>query len=169
MKEDAYQGRCAVAGAFPPWLRGALYRAGPGLWEVGERQLRHTFDGFALIGTLRVTSGGAAGPAGDLEPEVFAHQRFVDNEPYRAARRGRLIVDKFASRRRFEGWGAWAQDRIRVRGLGANCCAPLCTRALDPLANYRRRIRRPDPTLLKRSWPSLLFPSTPSACIGPAR
>ena len=120
VKEDAYQGRCAVAGAFPPGLRGTLYRAGPGLWEVGERQLRHTFDGFALIGTLRVTSGGAAGPAGDLEPEVFAHQRFVDNEPYRAARRGRLIVDKFASRRRFEGWGAWSQDRIRVRGVWAN-------------------------------------------------
>ena len=52
--------------------------------------------------------------------EVHAHQRFVDNEPYRAARRGRLIVDKFASRRRFEGWGAWAQDRIRVRGSSLN-------------------------------------------------
>ena len=52
---------------------------------------------------------------GDGSGDVQAHQRFVDNEPYRAARRGRLIVDKFASRRRFEGWGAWAQDRIRVR------------------------------------------------------
>ena len=48
--------------------------------------------------------------------EVHAHQRFVDNEPYRAARRGTLVVDKFASRRRFEGWGTWAKDRIRVSG-----------------------------------------------------
>ena len=51
---------------------------------------------------------------------MVAHQRFVDNEAYRAARRGRLIVDKFSSRRRFEGWGAWAQDRIRVRGSRAS-------------------------------------------------
>ena len=64
--------------------------------------------GFAVIGTVQFRGDGSG--------EVLAHQRFVDNEPYRAARRGRLIVDKFASRRRFEGWGAWAQDRIRVRG-----------------------------------------------------
>ena len=49
------------------------------------------------------------------EDEILAQQRFVDNEAYRAARRGSLIVDRFASKRRFEGWGAWAQDRIRVR------------------------------------------------------
>ena len=64
--------------------------------------------GFAIIGTVQFRGGGSG--------EVLAHQRFVDNEPYRAARRGRLIVDKFASRRRFEGWAAWAQERIRVRG-----------------------------------------------------
>ena len=87
-------------------------RAGPGLWEVGERQLRHCSDGFAVIGTVQFRGDGSG--------EVLAHQRFVDNEPYRAARRGRLIVDKFASRRRFEGWGAWAQERIRVRGLSLN-------------------------------------------------
>ena len=112
MQEDSYQGSCTVAGALPPWLRGTLFRAGPGLWEVGERQLRHVMDGFAVIGTINF--------CGDGSGEVLAHQRFVDNEPYRAARRGRLIVDKFASRRRFEGWGAWAQERIRVRGLSLN-------------------------------------------------
>jgi len=106
LPEDAYSGRCAVAsGALPPWLRGTLFRAGPGLWEVGDRQLRHSSDGFGVMGTVNFNGTG----------EVFARQQFVDNEPYRAARRGQLIVDKFASRRRFEGWGAWAQDRIRVR------------------------------------------------------
>ena len=53
---------------------------------------------------------------GASDGDVLAHQRFVDDEPYRAARRGALIVDKFASKRRFEGWAAWAQDRIRVSG-----------------------------------------------------
>ena len=94
-----------MSGALPPWLRGTLYRAGPGLWEVGERQLRHIMDGFSIIGAT-VFGGPGEG--------VIAHQRFIDNEPYRAARRGSLIVNKYASRRRFAGWGEWAQDRIRV-------------------------------------------------------
>ena len=59
-----------------------------------------------MVGTLQFRGDGSG--------EVHSHQRFLDNEPYRAARWGRLIVDKFASRRRFEGWGTWAQDRIRV-------------------------------------------------------
>ena len=44
-QEDSYRGSCAVRGALPPWLRGTLLRSGPGLWEVGERQLRHFNDG----------------------------------------------------------------------------------------------------------------------------
>ena len=118
-QEDSYRGRAAVAGALPPWLKGTLFRAGPGLWEVGERQLRHLSDGFAVIGTVAFRGDGSGG--------VLAHQRFVDNEPYRAARRGSLIVDKFASRRRFEGWGAWAQDRIRVRGSRFSEITAVCT------------------------------------------
>ena len=45
LQEDSYRGSCAVRGALPPWLRGTLLRSGPGLWEVGERQLRHLHDG----------------------------------------------------------------------------------------------------------------------------
>ena len=108
-QEDAYQGACSVSGAVPPWLRGTLYRVGPGLWEVGGRQLRHLLDGFVVVGA---TAFGGPGEG------VATQQRFVDNEPYRAARRGSLIVDKFASRRRFAGWGEWAQERIRVRARG---------------------------------------------------
>ena len=94
-----------------------------------------------MIGTVRF-QGRGDGPG----EEVVAHQRFVDNEPYRAARRGTLIVDKFASRRRFEGWGTWAQDRIRVS---------------DPLSTFRNQhcaIRDPahlpqSPTPLGRTQP----------------
>ena len=68
--------------------------------------MRHTLDGFILIGSMRF----------DGEGGVLAQQRFVDDEPYRAARhRGLLMIDKFASRRRFSGWGHWAKERIRVR------------------------------------------------------
>ena len=95
-----------MSGTPPPWLRGTLYRVGPGLWEVGSRQLRHVLDGFAVVGS--VTFGGPG-------ERTIAQQRFIDSEPYRAARMGSFIVDKFASRRRFAGWGEWAQERIRVR------------------------------------------------------
>ena len=54
---------------------------------------------------------------------AHARQKFVDDEPYRAARKGRLIVDKMASRRRFESWGTWAQDRIQVRRGWSFSCA----------------------------------------------
>ena len=61
--------------------------------------------GFAVLGSVRLEGPG--------RPAV-AQQRFVPDESYLAARRGALTVDKFASRRRFEGWGGWAQARIKV-------------------------------------------------------
>ena len=94
-----------MQGAVPPWVRGTLFRTGPGLWEVGSRQLRNVCDGFAVI--YAITFDG---------PAVSSRQRFVDDEAYRAARRGHLIVDRMGSRRRFEGWGGWAQTRIQARG-----------------------------------------------------
>jgi len=44
-QEDAYRGTCRVSGSLPAWLRGSLFRTGPGLWEVGSRQLKHATDG----------------------------------------------------------------------------------------------------------------------------
>ena len=114
-QEDSYYGTCSVHGTPPPWLRGTLYRVGPGLWEVGSRQLRHVLDGFAVVGAV------AFGGPGE---RTIAQQRFIDSEPYRAARMGVLLVDKFASRRRFAGWGEWAQERIRVSPRGASLPRP---------------------------------------------
>ena len=101
---DSYEGQCVVQGAVPAWMRGTLFRVGPGLWEVGTRQLRNACDGFAVICALTFDGNAAS-----------SQQRFVDDDAYRAAREGRLIVDRLVSRRRFEGWGAWAQSRIQAR------------------------------------------------------
>ena len=79
--------------------------------------------GFAVLAAVQFGRGASDG-------DVLAQQRFVDDEPYRAARRGALVVDKFASKRRFGGWAAWAQDRIRVRAL-----LPPCTLFLVPCVN----------------------------------
>lgn len=40
---------CCISGIIPPWLSGRLVRNGPGLFEVGETEYRHWFDGHALL------------------------------------------------------------------------------------------------------------------------
>ena len=44
-QDDSYSGRCEVRGSLPRWFKGTLFRTGPGLWEVGTRQLRQFHDG----------------------------------------------------------------------------------------------------------------------------
>ena len=84
--------------------------------------------GFPVASAIRI--GGA-------EEGIAATQRFVDDPAYRAARRGSLIVDRVMSRRRYEGWGAWAQERIRVRfcSLGARCTPQRRLRATVLMGN----------------------------------
>jgi beta,beta-carotene 9',10'-dioxygenase len=38
-----------VEGEIPPWLRGTLFRNGPGTWEAGKSRMRHWFDGLAML------------------------------------------------------------------------------------------------------------------------
>ena len=45
---------------------------------------------------------------------MSAQQRFVDDDVYRAARGGELIVNKLASRRKFTSWGAWASTLMNA-------------------------------------------------------
>ena len=74
---------------------------------------------------------------------VIAQQRFVDTEAYRAARyRGELIVDKFASRRRFAGWAEWAQARLQVRPsfLPSDVRAATSVAALLQFGCFRSRL-----------------------------
>jgi beta,beta-carotene 9',10'-dioxygenase len=41
--------RLDVDGAMPSWLRGVLVRNGPALFEIGEQQFNHWFDGLAML------------------------------------------------------------------------------------------------------------------------
>lgn len=38
-----------IEGEVPPWLRGTLFRNGPGTWEAGKDRMRHWFDGLAML------------------------------------------------------------------------------------------------------------------------
>ncbi|RXM28794.1 Retinoid isomerohydrolase [Acipenser ruthenus] len=46
-----------VTGVIPPWLKGSLLRLGPGLFEIGEEQFYHLFDGQALFHKFDLKNG----------------------------------------------------------------------------------------------------------------
>lgn len=46
-----------VEGRIPPWVRGTLVRNGPGQFEVGHKQIRHWFDGYAMLHAFHIEEG----------------------------------------------------------------------------------------------------------------
>ena len=46
-----------IVGICPDWLTGSLLRAGPAKFEVGEHQIEHWFDGFAMLHKFSFTHG----------------------------------------------------------------------------------------------------------------
>ncbi len=46
-----------VEGKIPSWVRGTLVRNGPGKFEVGERTIRHWFDGYAMLHAFHIEDG----------------------------------------------------------------------------------------------------------------
>lgn len=75
-----------VRGELPPWLTGALVRTGPAQFEVGEKQLRHWFDGLAMLHAFSFGDG-----------EVGYSSRFLETKARRAAERGRMEMQEFAT------------------------------------------------------------------------
>lgn len=45
-------------GTFPEWLEGTLIRNGPGLYTFGETEMKHVFDGMALLHRFQITDNG---------------------------------------------------------------------------------------------------------------
>jgi carotenoid cleavage dioxygenase-like enzyme len=76
-----------VEGAVPDWLRGTLLRNGPGRFEAGETPLRHWFDGLAMLHRFSFDGG-----------RVSYANRFLRTDAYRAAERGDLSFEEFATR-----------------------------------------------------------------------
>ncbi len=76
-----------LRGELPPWLSGSLLRTGPAKFEVGERSMRHWFDGMAMLHRFTVAGG-----------HVGYSNRFLESRSYRAAReRGRIAYPEFAT------------------------------------------------------------------------
>jgi carotenoid cleavage dioxygenase-like enzyme len=76
-----------VDGRLPPWLRGVLVRNGPALFEIGEQQLNHWFDGLAMLHAFAFGAG-----------RVSYANRFLRSSQYLAWKRtGKMAYSEFGT------------------------------------------------------------------------
>jgi len=76
-----------VEGEIPGWLTGSLIRTGPAKFEEGENQMRHWFDGFAMLHRFAFSDGG-----------VSYANRFLGGKAYEAAKeKGEITYSEFAT------------------------------------------------------------------------
>lgn len=81
-------------GEMPRWLQGSLLRTGPAKFEVGGtaaegggQQMRHWFDGLAMLHRFTIEDG-----------RVSYGNRFLESRSYKAARdQGRMVYGEFAT------------------------------------------------------------------------
>ncbi len=76
-----------VDGELPAWLTGSLVRTGPARFEVGERSVRHWFDGLAMLHRFAFAGG-----------EVVYSNRFLHSRAFEhAERKGEIGYSEFAT------------------------------------------------------------------------
>lgn len=57
LDQEITRDQLPVQGRVPAWLAGSLLRNGPAQYEVGQRPLRHWFDGLAMLHRFTFTQG----------------------------------------------------------------------------------------------------------------
>jgi beta,beta-carotene 9',10'-dioxygenase len=76
-----------LSGTLPSWLAGSLLRTGPAKFEIGSQQMRHWFDGLAMLHRFTIAGG-----------RVSYGSRFLESRSYRRAREtGRMAYGEFAT------------------------------------------------------------------------
>jgi carotenoid cleavage dioxygenase-like enzyme len=87
LEQETIVDQLEVTGELPGWLSGSLLRTGPAQFEVGERTMRHWFDGLAMLHRFTIGEG-----------RVSYANRFLQSRAYRAAREhGRIVFGEFAT------------------------------------------------------------------------
>lgn len=76
----------AVQGSIPAWLTGSLLRIGPGKFEAGTQQLKHWFDGYAMVHRFSFGQG-----------KVSYANAFLQTQAYQAAADGKMAYREFAT------------------------------------------------------------------------
>jgi beta,beta-carotene 9',10'-dioxygenase len=76
-----------VSGELPDWLTGTLIRTGPAKYEVGDRVVRHWFDGLAMLHKFSFGDGA-----------VSYANRFLHSQAFEAAQdKGEISYSEFAT------------------------------------------------------------------------
>ncbi len=87
----------AVEGRLPAWLTGTFVRNGPGLFETGDREISHWFDGLALLRSYGFDPADRPREDGEETGDRVAYaDRFLRSDAYEAARDGRVAAAGFA-------------------------------------------------------------------------
>ncbi len=87
LAQESAIGELELAGELPRWLAGSLLRTGPARFEVGARQMRHWFDGLAMLHRFTIEAG-----------RVSYGSRYLHSRAYRAAdERGQIAFGEFAT------------------------------------------------------------------------
>ncbi|MDX1995040.1 MAG: carotenoid oxygenase family protein [bacterium] len=75
-----------VRGTLPGWLRGTLLRNGPGQFEVGQKGMRHWFDGPAQVHKFSFQNG-----------QVNYANKFLQTRTYQSIQAGKIAYQEFAT------------------------------------------------------------------------
>src|SRR5664280_1444942 len=87
LEQEVVVDELALSGELPSWLTGSLLRNGPAKFEVGDRRMRHWFDGLAMLHRFTIENG-----------LVSYGNRFLESRSYKAAReQGWIVYDEFAT------------------------------------------------------------------------
>lgn len=86
-KETPTSVESKIIGTIPDWISGDFFRNGPGKFDVGDDQVGHMFDGFALMHKFEIAKG-----------KVFYSSRYLRGEGYtKAMAQNRLVISGFGT------------------------------------------------------------------------
>ncbi|WCJ29523.1 Carotenoid cleavage dioxygenase 8 chloroplastic [Euphorbia peplus] len=80
VRQERWEGELLVQGEIPLWLKGTYIRNGPGLWNVGNYNFRHLFDGYATLVKLQFENG-----------RLTAGHRQIESDAYKAAKQNKKL------------------------------------------------------------------------------
>ncbi len=87
LNQEITRDQLPVQGRIPAWLAGSLLRNGPAQYEVGQRPLRHWFDGLAMLHRFTFDQGN-----------VSYANKFVHSPAYQTAKEtGKIGYGEFAT------------------------------------------------------------------------
>ncbi|CAN8327076.1 unnamed protein product [Cochlearia groenlandica] len=80
VQQEKWEGELIVQGKIPTWLNGTYIRNGPGLWNIGDHDFRHLFDGYSTLVKLQFNDG-----------RIFSGHNLLDSEAYKAAKKHKKL------------------------------------------------------------------------------